>query len=133
MNIRGMFLSLCSEHVMNIWGFTESNIVVYKTLRLFRPIKDICFDGINMLMSFQTRDSELFFMNEEKKELEILHRNKANEHQGKVNCMDSNIDRHLFITGGEDGFVKIWTSEKEMIREICFPEQINSVCFLNNE
>lgn len=39
----------------------------------------------------------------------------------------------MFITGGEDGFVKIWSEDKELIREIKFPETILSVCFLNSK
>jgi len=47
--------------------------------------------------------------------------------------MDSIISKNIYITGGSDGFVKIWTNIKELIREICFPEEINTVSFLNSE
>jgi len=48
----------------------------------------------------------------------------------------SNFEDHpdpqgLFVTGGEDGYTKIWANDKSLIREICFPEPINTTCFLN--
>lgn len=85
MSAKGIFLSICSEFIMNIWGFANDNIMVYKTFKTFRPIKDISFSGENMLISFQSRDSELMFMNEETNQLEIIHREKSNEHSGKIN------------------------------------------------
>jgi WD40 repeat protein len=118
MNIKGVFLSICSEFIMNIWGFTNDNIVVYRTFKTFRPIKDISFSTENMLASFQSRDSELMFMNGETMELEIVHREKSNEHSGKINCIDSSLNGNLFITGGQDGYVKVWTSDKVLVREI---------------
>lgn len=39
----------------------------------------------------------------------------------------------LYVTGGVDGYVKVWNDDKELIREIWFPEEINTVSFLNPE
>ena len=103
---------------MNIWGFAKNHIVVYKTFKTHRPIQEICFTTDHMLMSFESRDSELLFMNPDSKELEMIHIDKSNEHSGKVNCMDTNLEANLFITGGKDGYVKVWTQEKQLIREI---------------
>ena len=47
--------------------------------------------------------------------------------------MDSNIAKNIYVTGGADGFVKVWTNQKELIREIWFPEEINTVCLLNEQ
>ena len=41
--------------------------------------------------------------------------------------------KKIFITCCEKGFVKIWDSNKNIIREITFSDPINSACFLNNE
>lgn len=133
MNAKGIFLSICSEFIMNIWGFTNDNIMVYKTFKTFRPIKDISFSAENMLISFQSRDSELMCMNVETNQLEIIHRIKSNEHSGKINCIDSSIGGKLFITGGQDGYIKVWTSDKILVREIWFPEEIDAVWFLNSQ
>lgn len=37
-----VFLSICAEMILNIWGFSEDNIVVYKTLKTFRMVHEIC-------------------------------------------------------------------------------------------
>lgn len=42
------------------------------------------------------------------------------------------LDKGLFVTGGEDGFAKVWGNNKELIREIRFPDSITTVCFLNS-
>lgn len=52
------------------------------------------------------------------------------EYSGLENHLEP---RGLFVTGGEDGYVKVWSNDKSLIREICFPEPINTVCFLNPE
>jgi WD40 repeat protein len=134
LNVKGIFLSLCAELTMNIWGFTKEDIQVYRTFKIYRGIQDVCLDCENILISFSTSDSELFAWNDEDKELEIIYtQSKSNDHVGKVTCTDSNLSRSLFVTGGEDGYAKVWTSNKDLIREICFPEQLNTVCFLNPE
>lgn len=47
--------------------------------------------------------------------------------------MDSNPHRRLIVTSDNGGSVKIWSLEKRFLREIQFPKQIDSVCFLNRE
>jgi len=37
---------------------------------------------------------------------------RNDEHDGKINVTDSKEDEGLFVTGGVDGFVKVWTYEK---------------------
>jgi WD40 repeat protein len=39
----------------------------------------------------------------------------------------------LFVTGGKDGFVKVWDIKKELVREVKFPEAVNAVAFANSE
>jgi WD40 repeat protein len=113
-----VFLSICSEMILNIWGFSEDNIVVYKTLKTFRMVHEIGFTKENLMMAFDNRDSELFLMDELNKEIEMFHTEKSNEHSGRVNCIDTNLETDMFITGGKDGFVKVWTNQKMLIREI---------------
>ena len=58
---------------------------------------------------------------------------RSDEHDGAVTAADSFSAEKLFVTGGEDGFVKIWTYQKLLIREIKFPESISCVCFMNDK
>jgi len=39
----------------------------------------------------------------------ILPFTRTDEHDGKINIADTKPDDKLFVTGGDDGFVKIWT------------------------
>lgn len=85
----GVFLSICAELTMNLWGFSSKNIVVYKTFRIFRMIKDVSFIDNSLLISFVTSDCELFLWNDSLKELEINHKEKLDDHDGRVTCIDS--------------------------------------------
>lgn len=37
------------------------------------------------------------------------------------------------MTGDKNGSIRIWTRDKKFLREILFPDQIDSVCFLNDK
>lgn len=134
---------------MNIWGFQKDSVLVYKTFRIYRHIKEICLESKYMLIAFATADCELFcwgkfisdffthktiiihfiltFYTFIGKDFEIFHKEKQDDHIGKITCIDSIISKGLFATGGEDGYVKVWTRNKVLIREIRFPEEINTV------
>ncbi len=53
------------------------------------------------------------------------------EHEGSISDIDFFNEKNLIVTGGIDGFVKVWNIKKELIREIKFPEPIYSVAFLS--
>lgn len=89
LNNKGIFVSICTGLTMNIWGFTSSNIIIYKTIDIFRPIKDIYSDNQTIFLSFESNDLELLQWNEQLKELEIFHKDKKDDHSGRVNWIDS--------------------------------------------
>ena len=70
---------------------------------------------------------------DDKKDLMFVKTETLNEHEDKVTCLDCLPKKQLFVSGSLDGFVKIWNTHKEMVREIKFPEPIYSVSFLNPE
>ena len=39
----------------------------------------------------------------------------------------------MFISSSIDGYVKIWSVKKDLLREIRFPEPVYSVSFLNSD
>ena len=47
--------------------------------------------------------------------------------------MDTLLVHGMIVTGDKDGLVKIWNSKKQLIREIKFVGEINSVAFLNDK
>ncbi|CAI2378793.1 unnamed protein product [Moneuplotes crassus] len=128
-----LFMSMCAEFSMHIWGFKDGNIIVYKSFKTLRQVNQVSFCSDTMLMSFQSRDCELMSMDSDLMELEVIHKEKINEHSDAITCMTSSIESGLFVTGGKDGNVKVWTSQKELVREICFNEEIDSICFLNDQ
>ncbi|CAI2378645.1 unnamed protein product [Moneuplotes crassus] len=132
-NSKVLFMSMCSEFSLNIWGFENDNIIVYKTFKAFREIEQICFCADTLMLSFHSRDCELMSIDPDTVELQMIHKAKVTEHSDIITCMTSSIDSCLFVTGGKDGNVKVWTSQKELVREICFPEKIDSLCFLNEQ
>lgn len=86
-NKDGVFMSLCRELILNIWGFNSETIVIYQTLKVFRLIKEVSFTD-NMLMSFETRDAELFCIENNSDHvptLKIYNKEKVNDHNGRVN------------------------------------------------
>ena len=84
MNIRGLFISMCAEFSLNIWGFKNGNIIIYISLQTFRPVKEISFCKETMMLSFENRDSELFEMNTDPMQLEHINKEKLNEHSGII-------------------------------------------------
>ena len=55
------------------------------------------------------------------------------EHEKSVTDLDVFPDKNLFISSGLDGCVKVWNLQKQLIREIKFPEAVYSVSFLNDK
>jgi WD40 repeat protein len=55
-----------------------------------------------------------------------------NEHEEEIESVDVHWDKGLILTASKDGYVKIWNTRKEIIREIKFNEDINQALFLNN-
>ena len=49
----------------------------------------------------------------------------------KINSLDQmwlpEKEIGFYVTGGEDGFVKVWNHEKQLVREIKFPEPVTFV------
>jgi len=86
---------------------------------------------------FKAGDTEVFQWQEESEEEEetkkLFHisTEKLDEHEDELTCLDQLPELGLYISGSKDGTVKVWNKLKEMLREIKFPEPVNSVCFLN--
>ena len=58
---------------------------------------------------------------------------KSDEHEVPITCCDTLKSAGLFVSGDQEGLVKIWNYRKQLIREIKFVEPVNSVAFLNPE
>lgn len=78
-------------------------------------------------------DSEILVWDEESKELKKIRIDKSDEHEVPITCCDTLPSAGLFVSGDQEGLVKIWDCRKRLIREIKFVEPVNSVAFLNPE
>ena len=135
-----VFLSICEENILCIWGFTEVREQLYHKFNLYREVMSIIVaKSQQLLVCFMKGDSEILVWNNETEQLcELQEKDKSDEHEDIITCCDSmQIDnlpeKTLFVTGDEQGLVKIWNSMKVLIREIKFVEPVNSVAFLNEK
>ena len=63
----------------------------------------------------------------------LVENEKQKEHDCKVTGVDSSKHSRLIVTSDTSGSVKLWSLEKRFMREIQFPHQVDSVCFLNEK
>ena len=57
---------------------------------------------------------------------------KMNEHEEEIENVDVHWDQGLVLTASRDGYVKIWNTRKDLVRQIRFNEEIKQALFLNN-
>ena len=83
------------------------------------------------LVVFITGESEIFEFCKIDDSLHWIESEKAREHDCQLTGSDYSPALKLVVTGDRNGTVRIWNRDKKFLREICFPDQIDSVCFLN--
>ncbi|GFO02901.1 WD repeat-containing protein 87 [Plakobranchus ocellatus] len=54
------------------------------------------------------------------------------DHSDTVTALDMCPMINIFVTCGTDGYVKIWDTNNQLIREMAFGQTVHSVCFANN-
>lgn len=85
------------------------------------------------MFAFKSGDLQLFRYDEEQENLLYLRTETNLEHETGCTDIDCLPSKQIYVTGGKDGFVKVWNVKKELIREIKFPEEVYSVAFLNQK
>jgi WD40 repeat protein len=85
------------------------------------------------LVVFTTGESELFEWSNVDDSLTWIESEKAREHDCDLAGYDYNPTLKLLVTGDRNGSIRIWNRDKKFLREILFPDQIDSVCFLNDK
>lgn len=129
-----VFLSICSELQLCIFGFDNHREQVYQRFSLYREVlKIVGAKEDQLLMCFKSGDSEILVWDDEEKQLMKLKVDKSDEHEDQMTCCDTLPGLGLFVTGDKTGLVKIWNCKKQLIREVKFVEPVNSVAFLNPE
>lgn len=129
-----VFLSICEELDLKIWGFHNGKDQVYQKFNIYREVYSITTSRANqMLLQFHKGDSEILVWDDSDKQLMKLKVDKSDEHEDKVTCCDALPHLGLFVTGDCEGLVKVWNCEKQLVREVKFVDPVYSVTFLNEE
>jgi len=63
--------------------------------------------------------------------LECLETEKSREHDCHLTGFDYLPKRGYMVTSDTNGAIRIWNKEKKFLREIQFPNTVDSICFLN--
>lgn len=85
------------------------------------------------LVVFSTGESELFEFSNVDDSLTWIESEKAREHDCDLAGFDYNSTLKLLVTADINGTIRIWNRDKKFLREIQFPDHIDSVCFLNDK
>ena len=129
----GKFLSICAELNVCLWGFGDESYEVISCCQLCRPISKMISMKSSVIMAFEPNDTQMFRFDEELKDLVHIRTDTSDDHEGPITDIATFPAKNLYITGSVDGFVKIWNIKRQLIREIKFPEPVESVSFLNHE
>ncbi|XP_068741933.1 WD repeat-containing protein 87-like [Montipora capricornis] len=70
--------------------------------------------------------------NAPKKTYEFMMHSKDEGHTALINGLSSCPALGLFATSSEDHCVKIWNSNNQLVREMCFDDSLCGVCFANS-
>ena len=85
-----------------------------------------------ILIAFAVGDLQLLKYDEELGDLVHIKTDSTLEHEMKVEHLECYPERNLFISASLDGHAKVWNIKKELIREIKFPESVQSATFLDD-
>jgi hypothetical protein len=60
-----------------------------------------------------------------------LETNKLNDHNVGMTCSDFHDELNIYVTGGLDQYVRVFNLKKELLKEVLFPQPVESICFMN--
>jgi len=86
-------------------------------------------------MGFESGDFSFYRISYQNEKVKIfsLDTDKTKDHYDLLTAIDYHRGLNLLISSCTGGLVKIWHApSKTLIREIKFPDKVDSVCFMNN-
>lgn len=83
-------------------------------------------------MIFSGGESDLFEFSSEANRLEWIETDKTRDHDCPLKGFDFCPTLKIIVTADTNGCIRIWNQDKIFLREIQFPETIDSLCFLND-
>ena len=100
---------------------------------MFRPICNIISLKKSVIIAFTSSDSHLLRFDDEFQDLCLIKTDTNFNHDKRITDFATFPEKNLIVSGGLDGFIKVWNMKRELIREIKFPEPVYSVSFLNTD
>ncbi len=132
----------------------EKRLTTLYQVKLQRPVKHLQYihssdevigkvSGDRFMFAYESGEYDLFEVEKYgpefcDKRISLIETDKTKEHEQNITALDFHRNLNLIVSSCEGGLVKIWTTnnvknlgDKQMIREITFPNKVDSVCFMN--
>lgn len=135
-------MSFCQERNIKIWKCNNKErkayiVHEYKIGKIVNKIVVLTkLEPSNIerfLIVFSSGESELFEFDNSDESFWWIESEKAREHDCELTGCDYNPRLGLIVTSDKNGVIRIWNKDKKFLREIHFPNPVDSVCFLNIE
>ena len=97
------------------------------------------------MISYESGEWDLFEVEQfgkgpSDKRINLIETDKSKEHEATLTAIDFHRNLNLVVTSCMAGQVKIWSTgnvrglgDKQLLREINFPNRVDAVCFLNEK
>lgn len=126
-----IFISICLEYLLHIWGFNGSNkFERYTTYIMCRPVDALKVLKDNVLLTWPNGESTYLCYEHDRKVLSLLPQDKDLDHDYPITAIDFSEKSNIHVTCDSDGLIKVWNELREIIREIKFNDpDMSSVTF----
>ncbi|KAL9984788.1 hypothetical protein ACROYT_G007121 [Oculina patagonica] len=144
---RDHLVSCGTDCTVRIWQLIhpEINRVSIQQVALVKLLKsprDLAMAGNTLCMAMADNNVIMCRVRDERKDKDsVFHTKKSHEflthskderHTAPINGLSSCSTLGLFATSSEDHCVKIWNTDNQLVREMCFDESLCGVCFANS-
>lgn len=129
--VRDVFVSVCSGNTLCVWRLENDQVTMLSEVNIFRPLKYLRSYSDRVVMGFKAGDIWMFSYHIDDRLECVMHSHK-NDHDSGLNCLAIIPDNGFVATGSNDHTIKVWNTQKQVIREIVFPDKIEGVEFLDN-
>lgn len=146
-----LFLSICEELNLTVWfldsskdGRREKRLTTLYQVKLYRAVKHLAVvprgpEGDRFVLSYESGEWDLFEVGADRRVC-LVETDKAKEHEAPLTALDFHRGLNLVATSCSGGQVKLWSTanvrglgDKQLLREINFPNRVDSVCFINEK
>jgi WD40 repeat protein len=134
----------------------ERKLTTLYQIKLFRPVRHLSYmpakrdsvidaniSGDRFMFSYDSGEFDIFEVETygpqvHEKRVHLVETDKSREHEASLTAIDFHKNLNFMVTACQGGQVKIWSTnnvkglgDKQLIREINFPNKVDTVCFMN--